>query len=78
MKLMEYLDTARGFGNMLDQLASPAPDPQLLRDLELAGHPALQAFAARSWAERRGSAAGPGSTGGLPDGAAPPTHPSRL
>jgi len=57
VKLMEYLDTARGFGNMLDQLASPAPDPQLLRDLELAGHPALQAFAARSWAERRGSAA---------------------
>jgi hypothetical protein len=38
---------------MLDVLASPIPEPQLLEDPQLANHPALQAFARRSWATRR-------------------------
>ena len=38
---------------MLDVLASPIPDPQLLEDPQFVNHPALQAFALRSWAASR-------------------------
>jgi len=53
MRMLEYLATPRGFGRMLDVLASPIPDLQLLEDPLLANHPGLQAFARTSWAAGR-------------------------
>jgi hypothetical protein len=53
MKLSGYLATAKTFGRLLDQLASPTPDAELLGDVALAIHPALRAFSARKWAADR-------------------------
>jgi hypothetical protein len=61
MNLRQYLATPVGFGAMLDQLASPTPDPQLLNDAALTSSPAMRAFSASSWAvHRRGAMLGPG------------------
>ncbi|OGO49112.1 MAG: hypothetical protein A2Z30_04020 [Chloroflexi bacterium RBG_16_64_43] len=53
MNLASYLATAKVFGGLLDQLASPTPDAELLEDAGLATSPALRAFAARTWAADR-------------------------
>src|SRR4030067_2164570 len=53
MNLASYLATAKVVGGLLDQLASPTPDAELLEDAGLATSPALRAFAARTWAADR-------------------------
>jgi hypothetical protein len=53
MNLAEYLANDIAFGRLLDQLASPTPDPQLLGDTTLREAPSLRAFAALPWASSR-------------------------
>ena len=61
MRMLEYLASPRGFGKMLDVLASPIPDPQLLEDSLLTNHPGLQSFARTSWAAGRQEVAAAGA-----------------
>ena len=53
MNLAEYLTNDKTFGRLLDELASPTPDPQLLGDTTLRETPSLRAFAALPWASSR-------------------------
>ncbi len=46
MILADYLLTADGFGDLLDELASPVPDPQLVGDGALSDASALKILAA--------------------------------
>lgn len=56
MNLAGYLTNEKTFGGLLDQLASPTPDPQLLGDATLRETPSLRAFAALPWVLSRRSA----------------------
>jgi len=63
MNLAEYLANDVTFGRLLDQLASPTPDPQLLGDKALREAPSLRAFAALPWASsQRGTDEEPAQT----------------
>jgi hypothetical protein len=63
MDLAGYLANEKTFGRLLDQLASPTPDPQLLGDTALREAPSLRAFSALPWASsRRGTDEEPAQT----------------
>jgi len=56
MNLAGYLANDKTFGRLLDELASPTPDHQLLGDTALREAPSLRAFAALPWVlSRRGA-----------------------
>lgn len=52
MRFREYMATCDGFARLLEQLAQPSPDPELLEDPDLVSHPALREFRKGEWARR--------------------------